>query len=150
MFVNTWYTIGPFPNEGRRHIHTKFPPETLIDLDATYIGKNNRQVRWHFVQSRDKLVVPHDQEEYAIFYAFTEIYSDIERDVWVAVGSDDKANVWINDMPVWISGDQLKGWNPNEGYRKVRLQAGNNRVLYRVENGWNNMGFSLCIHAVRE
>lgn len=150
LFVDTWYTIGPFDNQGRRNLLTKFPPETLIDLDATYVGKDGRQISWQFVQSRDKLVVPADAEEYAIYYAYTEVYSDIPRDVWISLGSDDKANVWINDMPVWISGDQLKGWNPSEGYRKVHLNAGANKILYRVENGWQGMGYSLAIHAIRE
>ena len=150
MYVTTWYTIGPFPNELRQHLHTKFPPETVVDLDASYPGKNGKRVKWTFVQSDEPSVVPADPEQYAIYYAFTEIYSDRDRNVWIAVGSDDKANVWINDLPVWISGDQLKGWRINEGYRKVHLKKGRNRVLYRVENGWLGVCFSLSLHVKRE
>ncbi|NRA40361.1 MAG: hypothetical protein HRU15_19610 [Planctomycetes bacterium] len=149
MFVDTWYTIGPFGNEGRRNINTKFPPETLVDLSAVYIGKDEKRVRWTFVQSRAPEVNPHDAAEYAIYYAFTEIHCEKACDVWIAIGSDDKANVWINDMPVWISGNSLKGWNISEGFRKVHLKKGNNKVLYRIENGWLGVAFSMSIYASR-
>src|SRR5690606_2678665 len=34
VVLNAWYFIGPFPNPGRANIHTRFPPEISIDLDA--------------------------------------------------------------------------------------------------------------------
>ena len=145
MFVDTWYTIGPFDNANRRNLHRKFPPETVVDLDATYVGKDGREIRWQWVQAHAPMVTPADPAEYAIYYAFTEVWCDRPMDLWVAVGSDDKANVWLNGMPIWISGDQLKGWRVNEGFRKVTFQAGRNQFLYRVENGWLNIGFSLAI-----
>jgi len=98
------------------------------------------------VQSREIKVVPADAEEYGIWYAYTEVYVDRAMDVWIAIGSDDKADVWINDLPVWVSGEQLKGWRIDEGFRKVSLLPGKNKVLYRVENGWLNMAFSLALH----
>jgi hypothetical protein len=145
LFVDTWYTIGPFDNPNRRNLNRKFPPETVIDLDATYVGKGGKQIHWQWVQSHSQMVTPADPAEYAIYYAYTEIWCDRPMDLWVAVGSDDKANVWLNGMPIWISGDQLKGWRANEGFRKVTFQEGRNRMLYRVENGWNTLGYSLAI-----
>jgi hypothetical protein len=145
MFVDTWYTIGPFDNANRKNLHRKFPPETVIDLDATYVGKGGKEIHWQWVQAHAPMVTPADPAEYAIYYAYTEVWCDRPMDLWVAVGSDDKANVWLNAMPIWISGDQLKGWRVNEGFRKVTFKAGRNRFLYRVENGWLNLGFSLGI-----
>ncbi|MBT3374016.1 MAG: hypothetical protein HN742_15585 [Lentisphaerae bacterium] len=145
LFVDAWYTIGPFPNPNRRNLLRKFPPETVIDLDATYVGKEGKEIRWQWVQSNDPMVTPADPAQYAIYYAYTEVWCDRPMDLWVAVGSDDKANVWLNGMPIWISSDKLKGWQINEGFRKVAFQAGVNTVLYRVENGWLNIGFSLGI-----
>lgn len=149
MFLDTWYTIGPFPNPSRINIHRKFPPETVVDLDATYIGKNDRQIRWKFRQSRDPKVIPADAEEYGIWYAYTEVYMDRPCDLWVAIGSDDKGNVWLNDQPIWISNDQLKPWRIDEGFRKVHFQAGRNRILFRVENGWYAMAFSFGIRIAK-
>ena len=147
MFVDTWYTIGPFPNPGRMNLHRKFPPETVVDLSATYIGKGDKTIKWEFLQTNNVKCVPHNDEEYAIYYAYTEVWMDRPMDLWVAVGSDDKANIWLNDMPIWISSDKLKGWKVNEGFRKVTFKAGVNKVLYRVENGHFSTAFSLGIKA---
>jgi len=149
MFIDTWYTIGPFPNPQRVNLNTKFPPETVVNLSATYPGKGGKMVKWKFLQTNRDRCVPHDDEEYAIYYAYTEIWFDEAMDLWVAIGSDDKANVWINNLPVWISGDELKPWRVNEGLRKVHFQKGLNKVLYRVENGWRSTAFSLGIQIAR-
>jgi hypothetical protein len=147
LVVDSWYTIGPFPNPSRLNLNRKFPPETVVDLNATYNGKDGREISWEWKQSRQPMFVPDNSEEYGIWYAFTEIHMDEPRDLWVAVGSDDKSNIWLNDLPIWISGDKLKGWRINEGFRKVHFQEGVNRVLYRIENGWRHLGFSFVILA---
>lgn len=149
LFVDTWYTIGPFPNPSRVNLNRKFPPESVVDLDAVYIGKSDRKIRWQFQQSRKLFVVPIDAEPYGIWYAYTELYFEKDMDLWIAIGSDDKANIWVNDLPVWISSDQLKVWTPDEGYRKVAFKAGRNRVLYRVENGWHSMGYSMAVRVAK-
>lgn len=149
MFVDTWYVIGPFPNPQRINLNTKFPPETVINLGAKYPGKNGRTVQWEFLQTNRVMCVPLHEEDYAIYYAYTELWFDEAVDLWITIGSDDKANVWINNLPVWISGDQLKVWRVNEGMRKVHFQKGVNKVLYRVENGWHAVAFSLGVQVVR-
>lgn len=157
MYVDSWYVIGPFPNPNRVNLRRKFPPESVIDLDATYIGKNNRTIRWEFMQARnapprhrwngeDKpTVVPANSEEYGIWYAYAEVFSDIACDRWIAVGSDDRSDIWLNGVPVWGSSNKLKPWRVDEGYRRVHLQKGRNTLLVRVENGWYNLGWSVCI-----
>jgi hypothetical protein len=91
------------------------------------------------------MVVPENAEEYGIYYAYTELWFDEPRDLWIAIGSDDKSTVWLNEQLVWVSSDQLKGWQLGEGLRRVHFKKGLNRVLYRVENGWHGMAFSLVV-----
>ena len=153
MYVNSWYVIGPFPNPDRVNIRRRFAPETVVDLDATYLGKDNRVVKWQFDQALSSVtrpenrayVVPSTSEQYGIWYAYTEVFVDQDCDVWIAVGSDDRSDLWINDLHVWGSSNALKIWSINEGFRKVRLNRGRNRFLARVENGWHSIGWSVCI-----
>ena len=146
LYIDGWYFLGPFPNEGRRNIHKWFPPETTIDLDAVYIGRGGRPIRWQYLKSANPDIWPPDAEPYAIYYAYTELRFDQARDLWIAVGSDDRSDIWINGQEVWASSDKLKGWQAGEGYRKVHFQKGLNRVLYRIENGWRGMAFSMVLH----
>jgi len=145
MYVDSWYTIGPFPNPNRINIDREFPPDTLVDLDATYVGKGGRTIRWQFVQSNSPQVRPANPEEYGIWYAYTELYSDRPRDVLMAMGTDDRGILKVNGVPVWISSKRLKGWDIDEVWRRVHLREGINRILYRVENGWLHIGFSLVL-----
>lgn len=148
--VDTWYTLGPFPNPGRVNIDREYPPDSLIDLDATYRGKGGRTIGWQFMQGTDNQMRPPNPEEYGIWYAYTEIEMDEARDVLIACGTDDRGILKINGVPVWISSKRLKGWDIDEVWRKVHLKKGINRLLYRVENGWIDIGFSLVIQVPKD
>jgi hypothetical protein len=154
MYLNSWWIIGPFPNPERVNLVRKFPPESVVDLDAAYQGADG-PVRWQFVQARsgagrDELarraeVSPPGSPEYTIWYGWTQLLVDRACDVWLAAGSDDRSDVWVNGMKVWASGNELKQWSIDEGFRRVHLREGANEVLVRVENGHWNCGFSLCV-----
>ena len=153
-YVNSWYTIGPFPNPDRVNLRRRFAPESVIDLEATYIGKDDRPLKWVFEQSRSSplqspasgaRMIPGNAEQYGIWYAYAEIFVDQDCDLWVAVGSDDRSDMWLNDMHIWGSVDDLKVWNINEGFRRVHFNKGRNRILARIENGWHAIEWSICI-----
>ena len=165
MYVDSWYLLGPFDNAGRSNIDKQFPPETVVDLNATYIGKRGRQIRWEFHQSARPEIVPLFESynplpggntggtdsfkardlDYIIYYGYTELRAEQDCDVWIAVGSDDFSKLWIEDQLVWASGMRHKSWRVDEGLRKVRLKQGVNRVLFRVENGHSRTEFSLAV-----
>lgn len=153
MYVNSWYVIGPFPNPDRVNLRRRFAPESVVDLEATYIGKNEKPVKWEFEQARSSaryldgraLVIPRTSEEYGIWYAYSELFVDQECDLWLAVGSDDRSDIWLNDMHIWGSSNELKSWSINEGFRKVHFQKGRNRFLVRVENGWHAISWSVSV-----
>ena len=151
LAVNSWYVVGPFPNPQRQNIHREFPPEVgqgriRPDLDAVYVGAEGRPVRWEFVQSSAPMVAPKNPEPYTIWYAYTELFLEESQDLWVALGSDDRSDVWVNGDKIWSSSDHLKAWNIGEGYRRVRFERGINRILYRIENGHGGIGFSFVVH----
>ncbi|HOD81219.1 MAG: hypothetical protein BWX88_01165 [Planctomycetes bacterium ADurb.Bin126] len=145
VYVDSWYTIGPFPNPRRRNIDTQFPPESVIDLDATYPGKDGRLLKWKFLKCPRADIPPNDDEPYGIYYAYTELFFEEAMDLHIAVGSDDNSRLWIEGQLVWTSGRQLKPWRADEGYRTVHFRKGLNRILCRVENGWKETRYSLLI-----
>lgn len=166
LFIDSWYILGPFDNTNRANIARKFPPETVVDLNASYPGKLDLPIKWEFHQAtqpcisppldgwfaavQKKLsfageVDPSKHLQYIIYYAYTELKFDRDCDLWVAIGSDDFSRLWINEQPVWSSGKKLKAWRIDEGMRKVHFNKGVNKVLFRVENANNITGFSLCV-----
>ncbi len=145
LFIDTWHIIGPFENPNRANLDKKFPPETVVDLDATYIGKQDIRLRWDYVRASGIPITPPVPDKYSIWYAYTEIYSDREAEYWFAFGSDDYGKCWVNGKLVWTSGKSPHAYIPDRGYRKVSLRKGANRVLFKLENAGGTTGFSAVI-----
>jgi len=156
MFVNAWYVIGPFPNPNRVNLNKKFPPEMSIDprlgfvgidLDASYMGAEQKRVRWEYLATdRRVCFVPHRVIDWAIWYAYTEIWSEIEQDRWCIFGADDYNRCWINGEPVYQGHLTPHVWLPDREYKRIRFKKGFNTVLYKLENTWGRIGFSLCVY----
>src|SRR5690606_18636930 len=124
--------MGPFDNSDRAAHALPFPPETLLDLDAVYPGKDGRAVRWRYVRSTTPAVTPPDDVPYAIHYASTELRSDRERAVRLAVGADDSMELWLNGELLFTSEAHLKPWVLAEGFVPAVLRAGYNSLLVRL------------------
>lgn len=159
MFINSWYIIGPFPNPGRKNLEEKFPPEasldpvlgfTGIDLDASYVGMNEKPVRWEFAASNRRVCfIPNPPEQWAIWYAYTEIWCDDDQDRFCIFGSDDYGKCWINGEEEFTSGKTPHPWVPDRRHAKVSFKRGFNTVLFKLENAWGRTGFSLCVYSGR-
>lgn len=152
MYVDTWYIIGPFPNPNRENLDKKFPPESGIDLDATYIGAGGRRLRWHFRQSYSVCIYPHLPDNYMIYYAYTQIHSDKDQDLWCIFGSDDYGKTWLlgnrrdEDELIYASGKTPHPWIPDRAYKKVHFRKGANPILFKLENAWGRTGYSMCVY----
>ena len=156
MYVDTWYIIGPFEGDRRReNLDVRFGPEANVNLDDVFTGKGDRKIRWEFKKvgwletagpkTAYWKIEPKVVATYAVYYAFTEIYSDAPRQIWIATATDDYGKLWINDELVWKSPRTRKPYNATENIQLVDIKQGQNKVLYRVENGGGTMGFSLLV-----
>jgi hypothetical protein len=161
VYVDRWYLIGPFQAANASSLHKVYPPEQWVDLDGVYQGKGQRVLRWQYVSSASYPLIPQDYAEQAIYFGYTEITSDRDRAVWMALGADDDAKLWVNDRLVWTSGNQRKPWytgggvqsltqdiqarNLVEERRLVRLRKGRNTLLFKLYNNPLDVFFSLVV-----
>lgn len=158
--LDSWYLIGPFPGHGEASLDTVYPPEQTVDLDGLYLGKGQRPLTWAYVPAAGYPVVPPDAAESAVYYAYTEVRTDREREVWLAIGADDDVKVWLNGEEIWRGGNQDKPWyhthfrnlgtevaqlNLTEGSRRVHFKQGRNTVLVKLYNGAAATFFSLVV-----
>ena len=145
-YLDSWYSVGPFPNPARTMIDAVFPPEEMFDLDATYLGEKGREFRWEFLKASQPEITPPGLEKFTICYLYTEVWFDEPREVWVAIGSDDKSRVWLNDELIFQSSNELKAMQRDEAYRRVTFEKGYNRISIRLENAIGGGGFLFLIH----
>ena len=164
IFLNRWHIIGPFPGGGAEgSIDMVYPPEMVIDLDAQYRGAGGSTLRWEYLTNPDYPSVAPVRAQDAIYYAYTEVVMDEERDLVLALGSDDDTKLWFNDRLVWLSGDgykpwysspgyvglhkEINDWNLTEGTRRVHFNKGRNSLLLKLYNGASLSFFSVVIVA---
>jgi hypothetical protein len=158
MAVDTWWVVGPFVHPGRSRpelLDRTYPPEAGLDLDAEYIGKDGRKLKWEYRMTRFTRVEPfaRNNETYAIWYFYTELYADRDQTRWVAFGSDDYSVGWLawpgeeKGRVIWRSPKQPQPWMPfGPGcFRKVEFKKGHNRLLLKLENAGGTTGFSVIV-----
>jgi hypothetical protein len=90
-YVPEWYMIGPFPNKRlsdyeRMGLDSIYEPELEIDLNATYLGAEGKEIGWEKVDGREggygmALWQRYDPYEFVVCYALTYIYSPIKQTV---------------------------------------------------------------------
>lgn len=162
VLIDKWYVAGPFEgDDGPAAIRRVHPPELGVDLDAAYAGKGGRLLQWHRLDTARYPLVPEPRAQGAVYYAYTELRSDVAREVWLDIGADDDSRLWLNDTLVWTSGDADKPWyhtpfynlgaelaqlNLTEASLRVRLLPGRNRLLFKLYNGIDLMFFSVVLH----
>ena len=161
VVIDRWYVIGPFAATDKSSMKTIYPPEMLVDLDGVYLGKGSRVLQWQYLSSARYPLIPPEPAEKAVYYGYTEIRSDAAHDVWMAVGADDDAKLWVNDKLVWVSGNAFKPWyNPGgfsgrpddvqsasliEDRRLVHLKQGRNTLLFKLYNGILDLFMTVAI-----
>ena len=148
--IENWWEIGPFDyfdgvrsEESLRHV---YPPETGVDLDATYIGKNKKPISWEYRTFTQLRMEPRYVTTRAIWYFYAELWSDEERQVWANFASDDYGAVWLNGKrdPVYTSGTDPRPFTVlgNRQRKRVTLQKGLNRILFKLDNRCGTTGFN--------
>jgi len=163
VYVNNWYLIGPFPGKHGRDMFAtdSFPPERAVVLDAAYRGKDGRVLTWRHIEAPAYPLMPQDMAEDSVYYGYTELMLDSDRDLAMWIGADDDAQVWINDRLEWKGGNVNKlsffqkvyddwngyaaAYNMNEGKVTVHFRKGRNKVFFKLSNGPNQAFFSMVL-----
>jgi hypothetical protein len=160
VYLDSWYVIGPFAGRGARSMATAYPPESDVDLDGVYAGLEGRVLRWRYASRGFYPFVPPDRAENAVYFAYTELRIDDDRDVWLDIGADDDSMLWLDGRLVWVSEPGDKPWYHGlyylpdersaslalvEGRRRVHLARGVHRLLLKLYNDLNPTFFSVVM-----
>ena len=160
IYLDTWYVIGPFAGKGEESQQAGYPPEDDVDLDAAYPGPEGRTLTWRFTSRGFYPFVPPDRRLDAVYYAYTEIRVDDDRDVWFSLAADDDSMMWLDERLVWVSSPGDKPWyhppyyardelvgslSLAEGRRRVHLAAGVHRLLFKLCNVDGHPFFSVVL-----
>jgi len=135
-FIQNWFVIGPFDNDGKTGFEREYPPETEIKISSKYQGKD-RKVKWRHINIESPLGFV---DLGAIFrpnkntcsYLLTFVRSNKKREVAFRMGHDDAIKIWLNNSLAFSNND----------YHAARFDQSRARVI--LNKGWNKILIKLC------
>ena len=147
--ITDWHVVGPFksPVEGEISLDLETPVDKAItsngsvDLTASF-GKNGTSRTWKKVTAGKRGAVDLGEAvgrvDYAVAYGYAEVESVHARETVLRVRSDDGIQIWLNGKVVHKH-EVWRGLNAGVDEVPVRLEAGGNRLVVKVDNytsGW--------------
>ena len=140
-FVERYMVLGPFPKAEGETLDKPLPPESQLDLKATYTGIRSETIQWQEATTEADRFLDLTKslgfEPTAAGYALVYVYTPKQIDSVLLLGSDDGAAVWLNGTEIHRK-DVNRPAIPDEDAVVCHLKAGWNSVLCKInQNGWN-------------
>jgi len=139
-FLMHWNVIGPFDNTERAGFAKVYPPETNVDLGATYDGKASK-VKWiPFVTVDEYGMVdinkaypgPGDGLKEVTAYAYTEYHAAAAGSVQLRLGCKNAWKIWLNGKLVFGRDEYHRGMRIDQYQLDVNLGKGRNTLLIKL------------------
>lgn len=136
-FLTKWKLIGPFNNVDLVGFETVYPPERELKFDASYIGKDEMDVKWtEFATTDDygavdlaKALAPHKG---AVTYATTVFEAPKAQSAEIRLGTPNAWKLWVNGKLAFARDEYHRGSQLDQYKVKVELQPGRNVILMKV------------------
>ena len=138
--LGPWWVIFPFDNVDEKGFDTVYPPETEIDLEKEYIGKEGRKISWYKTNRRGENVFSNVPEDDVTGYALTYLESERDQNYLLSLGSDDTIKIWVNDKLVF-SKYIHRPLRRADDVIQLPVSKGRNKILVKVTNGYGPWGF---------
>lgn len=143
--------LGPFENQKAKDVSLGLsqvlPPETELNLKATFKGKANRRIRWKTVKAGDlkpggfvDLCALLGQVDLAVAYALIVLHADRGQTLPVHLGSDDALAVWLNGKGI-LRHDVPRAAHPLQNTVNLKLRKGRNQLLLKISQERGGWGF---------
>ena len=136
-FLSHWHLIAPFDNTKLKGFDTAYPPEKEINLEASYEGKESKEVKWQpYATSDDYGMVdfntPFSPLKEVVGYAYTEYESAEARDAELRLGCKNAWKIWLNGELIFGRDEYHRGARIDQYVLPVKLKKGRNTVLVKA------------------
>ena len=135
-----WWVIHPFDNTKETGFDTVYPPETEIDLEKEYRGKDGRKIGWYRTNRIGANLFSNVPEDDVTGYAVTFLESDRDRNYLLSLGSDDTIKLWVNDRLIF-SKYVHRQLRRGDDVIQLPVSKGRNKILIKITNGYGPWGF---------
>ncbi len=135
-FIQSWQLIAPFDNTGQAGLEIAYPPESTIDLQAEYAGKDS-PARWQAYSGKDDFGTidfnkPFGALKEVAGYAWTEFNSDSEQQVELRLGCKTSWAIWVNGEKLFSHNEYHRGVKMDQYRVNAKFKPGPNEILMKV------------------
>ncbi len=158
QWLKIWLLCGPIPVK-----ESSDPAESgdhLVGFNTDYLvksgGEQNLQVKagnvlkypagsakWKLFTATDSIIDLRksiSRESPVFAYAYTEVVSNEAKVIFISLGTNDGAKLWVNGQNIWDY-PQQRGCFPDDDQIPVMLKKGKNTLLLKVEQRGNKWEF---------
>lgn len=135
-FLTSWQAIGPFDNRGQQGFDRANPPESSIDLDATYEGQLG-EVRWQPITTESDYGIVDVGKTFenwkgSATYFVATFESPREQQVELRLGTQNAWKLWLNGDYLFGREEYHRGMTMDQNRIPGRLKAGTNTILIKL------------------
>jgi HEAT repeat protein len=136
-YILVWLAAGPYVEKGKESraiFDMVFPPEMPDAKDVKWKRLTRGVSSWDI-----NLEATFGGKNHCGAYMRTRIFSPVEQDARLELGSDDSIKVWLNGKLVHANYAN-RGMSPRQDLVNVKLRKGANELLLKVvdhEGGWS-------------
>ena len=144
----SWQTIGPFPREVSADVFGKTEPlysDTHRGIDGNPVGWKRYRYQslplpkvelGHYRTGEKRFGFDSNNSNRINVFAHTYVWSDVDRDATLLVGSSGSLRIWVNAQEVYRFRDWSgRVFNPEEDVIHLRLNKGRNGILIQSHDG---------------
>lgn len=148
-YITDWQIIGPFDNTDRAGFDAVYPPETGVDLNASYTGIGGAALHWKALAPGAtgyvdfaRAIRPDDAGAVAYAYRVFEVEEDTEMQV--GIGSNDGIKLWLNGT-LLLENRASRAARPGDETLTLPLKKGKNSVLLKIDQLGGGWGFYFAV-----
>lgn len=135
-FLTEWHLTGPFDNSGMKGFDVAYPPESGVDLAATYPAKLG-DAPWKKLTTEHEYGVVNIAKQVspykgAAMYATTTFESPVDQAVEFRLGTPNAWKLWVNGELVFGRDEYHRGTQMDQYRVAARLKQGPNVILLKI------------------
>jgi hypothetical protein len=135
-FLTSWHAIGPFDNRGQKGFDLSNPPESKIDVDASYEGQLG-EVRWKPIASNSDYGIvdvgkTFDNWKGSATYLVTTFDSPKAQNVELRLGTQNAWKLWLNGEYLFGREEYNRGMIMDQYRVPAKFKAGENTILIKL------------------
>jgi len=146
-YINNYYIIGPFDNQGKSGFTKSYLPETEFSLKTIYSGKN-QEVKWKTIKDYEKSFISFKNfinpktDSLGFFLVFVKINKT--GNYQIRFGTNNQYELFLDKKSI-LKSDNYDYLYYDKNILNIFLQKGTHTILIKLDDKYDDWGIYLRV-----